>query len=82
MKLLLKHAHLIIDGNREFIDGAMLIDGETISDVYPQSSRLPVIEDVEERDLQGLLVMPGFFDTHTHGIAGMSFDDADQEDMN
>ncbi|MBR4461338.1 MAG: amidohydrolase family protein [Erysipelotrichaceae bacterium] len=81
MKLLLKHAHLVIDGNREFIDGSLLVDGETISDVYPQSGHLPEMEDVETIDLHGLLVMPGFFDTHTHGINGMSFDDADQEDM-
>ncbi|MBQ6559245.1 MAG: amidohydrolase family protein [Erysipelotrichaceae bacterium] len=81
MRVLLKHAHLVIDGNREFIDGALLIDGETIAEVYLQSSHLPEWDDVEERDLHGLLIMPGFFDTHTHGIAGMTFDDADQEEM-
>ncbi len=81
MKVLLKHGHLIIDGNREYIDGAVLIDGDTIAEVYPQSNHLPEMEDVEIRDLQGLLVMPGFFDTHTHGIDGMSFDDAAQQEM-
>ncbi len=81
MKLLLKHAHLVIDGNREFIDGALLIDGESIADVFPQSSHLPAIGEVEERDLHGLLVMPGFFDTHTHGIDGMTFDNASQQEM-
>ena len=81
MKLLLKHAHLVIDGNREFIDGALLIDGERIADVYPQSSHLPELNEVEVRDLHGLLVMPGFFDTHTHGIDGMTFDNASQQEM-
>ena len=40
MKYLLKHAHLIVDGNREYLDGALLIDGERISEVFLQSNKL------------------------------------------
>ena len=80
--LLLKHGHLIIDGNREYIDGAVLIDEDVIREVYPQSEKIKdLIDDCKVVDLKGKLVMPGFFDTHTHGIAGLSYDDCDREQM-
>ena len=82
MRYLLEHAHLIVDGQREFIDGALLINGETIEEVYPHSNRITIdLSDTEVKDLHGLLVMPGFFDTHTHGIDMMSFDDCDLSQM-
>ena len=82
MKYLLKHGHLIIDGNREYLDGALLIDGERIIDVFLHSNKLKDIdEQYQEIDLKGQLVMPGFFDTHTHGIDRMGFDSADLEQM-
>ena len=80
--LLLKHCHLVIDSNREFLDGAVLIDHETIREVYPQTDRIKNIsEDTELIDLGSSLVMPGFFDTHTHGIKGYCFDDCDRKEM-
>ena len=82
MRYLLKHAHLIIDGNREFIDGALLVEDQTISEVFPQSNRIKPLEDeYHEIDLNGSIIMPGFFDTHTHGIDMMGFDDADKEEL-
>ena len=82
MKYLLTHGHLIIDGNREYIDGALLIEGERIVDVFPQSNKLPEInEEYKEIDLAGKVVMPGFFDTHTHGCNGICFDDCSLEQM-
>ena len=81
MKYLLKHAHLIIDGKREFLDGALLINGEIIEDVFPQSDKVNEIQDCQIVDLGGSLVMPGFFDTHTHGIDEVSFDTANKEDL-
>ena len=82
MKYLLKHAHLIVDGNREFIDGALLVDEDVIAEVFPQSSKLREMDDeYKEIDLKGKLVMPGFFDTHNHGIDTMGFDDANLEQL-
>ena len=81
MKYLLEHAHLIIDDKREYIDGALLIEDEIIKDVFSQSSKLEDIADCEIIDLKGSLVMPGFFDTHTHGIDGVSFDTANKEEL-
>ena len=82
MKSLLKHGHLIIDGNREFLDGAVLIEDGRIAEVFPQTDRIrDLSEDCEVTDLCGSLVMPGFFDTHTHGAAGSVFDSADPKGM-
>ncbi len=82
MFLLLKHAHLVIDGNREFLDGALLIEDDLIREVYPQSDRIKEIsEDWKQIDLEGSLIMPGFFDTHTHGIDRMAFDSCSLENM-
>lgn len=81
MKYLLTHGHLIIDNLREYLDGALLIEGQTILDVYPQTNKVKEMIDVEIIDLDGAIVMPGFFDTHTHGNGGLSFDDADIEEL-
>ena len=82
MRYLLKHAHLIVDGNREFIDGALLVNDDVIEEVFPQSNKIRDIEEeYKEIDLEGKLVMPGFFDTHNHGIDTMGFDDADLEQL-
>ena len=81
MKYLLKHAHLIVDNNREYLDGALLIEDEIIKDVFVQSNKLDDINDAQIIDLKGQLIMPGFFDTHTHGIDGVSFDTADVEEL-
>lgn len=82
MKYLLKHGHLIVDGNKEYLDGALLIDGERILEVYPQSNKVDDdTNDCEVIDLQGSIVMPGSFDTHTHGILGISFDTATKEEL-
>ncbi len=82
MSLLLRHCHLVVDGNREFLDGGLLIEDGRIKEVFPQSDRIRQIDEgCEETDLGHLLVMPGFFDTHTHGCAGISFDSADEKGM-
>lgn len=62
MKYLLTHGHLIIDDKREYLDGSLLINGEVIEDVYPQSNKLPDGPDIKVKDLNGCIVMPSFFD--------------------
>ena len=82
MKILLKHGHLVIDGTREYLDGAVLIEDERIKEVFPQTDRIrDVCAEYLSYDLKGALVMPGFFDTHTHGIGNLCFDSADEAQM-
>lgn len=82
MKYLLKHGHIVVDGNREYLDGSILIEDERILDVYPQTDKVKIdLDNVEVIDLKGSLVMPGNFDTHTHGILGIGFDSANKEEM-
>lgn len=79
MKYLLKHGHLVIDGNREYLDGALLINDDIIEDVFVQSDCDEI--DCKQIDLKGSIVMPGHFDSHCHGISGISFDNANKEEL-
>ena len=82
MNYLLIHGHLVLDGNREYNDGALLIEGETISDVFQNSNKLPNLDnDYQIIDLAGNVVMPGHFDSHCHGGIGISFDDCSLQDL-
>lgn len=80
-KILFIHAHLVIDDYREYIDGALLIEGERIKAVYPHSNHLPAILDAKIIDLEGNYLFPGFFDTHTHGRNGIDFDRCSPDDF-
>ena len=76
-RILFTHGHLIVDGNREYEDGALLINGETIEDVFINSNHLKDdLGEYEEIDLKGNIVMPGFFDTHSHGAFGADYNKA------
>ena len=82
MKYILTQCHLIIDGNRQYLDGGLLIEDARIKEVFEQSNKINEIDkDYKVIDLKGSLVMPGFFDTHTHGGSGICFDDADNSQM-
>ena len=81
MKYLLYHGHLVVDDKREFLDGALLIEDDKISDVFLHSSKIPPIEDCMPIDLGGLLLMPGFFDSHVYGSDGLVFDTADKQEF-
>ena len=80
MRLLLKHAHLIVDGNKEYLDGAILINGEYIEDVFANSNKIQNI-DAKEVDVKGMIIMPGFFDTHSHGINAIDYLDLKGNDL-
>lgn len=73
MKLLLNHCHLIVDGNKEYLDGAIFLDGEHILDVFPHANKVTINDEYKEENLNGLIVMPGFFDTHLHGSNDYDF---------
>ena len=82
MKYLLKHCHLIVDSNREYLDGALLINEDIIEDIYYQSNKIPEIDsEYELVDLGGKLLMPGFFDSHCHGANLICFDNCNKEEM-
>lgn len=57
-RLLIKHAHLIIDEYRQFIDGAILINDKTIEDVYPHTNKIDI--DIDSIDVEGKILMPSF----------------------
>lgn len=82
MRILFTHAHLIIDQNKEYLDGALLVNDQRIEDVFLHSNNLPDIAgDYTTIDLNGSIVMPGFFDTHTHGISGIDYDLSDKKEL-
>ena len=79
MRVLLNHCHLIIDGNKECLDGAILLNDEYIEEVFPHTNKLTIKDtDYEEINLDGAIVMPGFFDTHLHGSNGYSLEEIDK----
>ncbi len=66
-KILLEHGHLIVDGNSEYLDGALLVEGDKILDVFPHTNKLKgSFEDCRRIDLKGALIMPGFFDADVY----------------
>lgn len=83
MRTLLNHCHLIVDGNKEYLDGAILLNGDYIEEVFPHTNKV-IIEDnnYEEINLNGLIVMPGFIDTHLHGSNGYDFRNIDKYNLN
>ena len=82
-RILFTHGHLVVDGNREYEDGAVLVNGETIEDVFINSNHIKKdLGEYEEIDLKGSIVMPGFFDTHCHGAFGIDFNTASKEELN
>lgn len=61
MKTLYKHVHLVIDDKREYLDGSILIEDETIKDVFIHSNKS--FDDVKEIDMKGKIFIPSFFDS-------------------
>ena len=73
-KILFNHVHLIVDGNKEYLDGAILVDGEYIENVFPNADRVELnIDDCRIVETKGAICMPGFFDSHLHGFKSLDF---------
>jgi len=56
-KYILSHGHLCIDGEREYLDGAILFEDNKLLQIYPHSNKID-ISDAEEINLRGQLVFP------------------------
>lgn len=62
MRVLLTHANLIIDGNKSFEDGALLIKDGHIEEVFPHTNKIKYdIDGIEKINLKGLNVLPDFY---------------------
>ena len=60
------------------IDGATIVtDDSEIAEVLPPGTPMPEVE--ETYDAKGALVVPGFFDIHSHGAVGFEITDDDPE---
>ena len=59
--VLFTHAHLVLDGNTEYLDGAILVEEGKIEGVYPHSDKV-TLSAKRVIDLEGKIVMPAFFD--------------------
>lgn len=72
--LLLTNAH-IISPDCELFNAAVLIADGRIRRIFTDGDPLPAADEV--MDLNGLKLMPGFIDVHTHGRSGYEFTDGD-----
>ena len=84
MKKLYKNAHVYAESNtgeRGFVHGWLLTDGEIISSVGFGEFDGDLGEIDEIVDLKGKMLAPGLIDVHTHGRAGGDFNTADAEMM-
>lgn len=69
METLYYHARIIL-ADDIISDGMVLVEDTKIKKVYPAYEEL----DVEQRmDMQGMILVPGFLDTHIHGALGYDF---------
>lgn len=57
-KYLLSHGHLVLDGQREYLDGAILFEDNKILQIYPHSNKAVIDDDTEEINLNYQLVFP------------------------
>src|SRR5581483_4210338 len=83
MRFTLRNARLI-DAATDIARGALLVDGPRIEAVESEDS-----ENANHRvsspdtiiDARGMIVMPGFFDVHTHGGGGFNLHTTDADEI-
>lgn len=71
--MILKNANIVLSDKVEM--GSLLIENGKIIKI--SNSPISNPNNVEEVDLDGDYLLPGFIDTHTHGIGGIDFMDGD-----
>ncbi len=81
VKYILKHGHLVVDKNREYLDGSLLLEDGIILDAFPFSNKINNYDDFKEIDLTGKIVMPGFFDSNTYGDSKLFFENANNDEI-
>ena len=70
-KKLLKNAYVLISADDDVEKMNILIDKDEIEDLIPSeitNEREQEVENVEEFDLSGKLIVPGFINAHTHSV--------------
>jgi imidazolonepropionase-like amidohydrolase len=67
MRLALENARLITGDGTEFSRASVVLDGERITRVAPNSGRINADHAV---DLEGRTLLPGLIDAHTHIVGG------------
>lgn len=80
--ILLVHAHIIADGNKEILDGAIAFK-DTIEEVYYHIND-KILKKYEGRiyDLEGLIIMPSFVNISHHISLGLYDDGTDVKYQN
>ncbi|HEV2472024.1 MAG TPA: amidohydrolase family protein, partial [Chthonomonadales bacterium] len=86
MRFTLRNAHLV-DAARDISRGEIVIDGARIQSVAHSDDMGKAAEDLSEQggqdggeiaiDADGMIVMPGFIDVHTHGGGGFNLHTTD-----
>lgn len=77
--LLIKNAR-IISPDTDLSGGAVLIVDGMIKQLFAPGDTLPAAD--QTCDLNGMMLMPGFIDVHTHGRSGYEFTDGVLEHLN
>ncbi|RLC58775.1 MAG: hypothetical protein DRH89_00130 [Candidatus Cloacimonadota bacterium] len=67
MKLLYNARFYSMRQEGEFFSAVLIDNNGTIIDVY---NSIPILDDIEQINLNGAFVYPGFVDTHTHSFEG------------
>lgn len=58
-----------------FRDENIVLDGDTIVDIFEETDKLEEYKDADIIDAKGLMIIPGLVDIHFHGCVGFDFCD-------
>ena len=77
--LLIKNAR-IISPDCDLANAAVYVANGVVKQIFASGDALPAADEV--CDLNGMMLMPGFIDVHTHGRSGYEFTDGVLEHLN